>query len=197
MPSNHLLLCRPLLLLPSIFHSVRGFSNESVLRIRWPEYWSFSFSISPSNEYSGLISFRMGWLVLLAVRGTLKSLQGLVYHKGLTISLNFWNTILEWKNRAECGCRWLSERGWFTLVTSGLCLPCVWLQRGPCFMSLAPRKAHLQSKCLLTEHHVCPVVKRVACKLNRHESRTGGVYTARWFCFSGESCLTQCFFHPW
>ena len=64
-------------------------------------------------------------------------------------------------------------------------------------MSLAPRKSRLQSKCLLTAHHVCPVVKRVACKLNRHESRTGGVYMARWFCFSGESCLTQCFFHPW
>ena len=74
MPSSHLILCRPLLLLPSIFHSVRVFSSESVLRIRWPKYWSFSFSISPSNEYSGLISFRMHWLDLLAVQGTLKSL---------------------------------------------------------------------------------------------------------------------------
>ena len=74
MPSNHLILCRPLLLLPSIFPSVRVFSSESVLRIRWPKYWSFSFSISPSNEYSGLISFRMGWFDLLAVQGTLKSL---------------------------------------------------------------------------------------------------------------------------
>ena len=73
MPSNHLILCRPLLL-PSIFPSIRVFSNESVLRIRWPEYWSFSFSISPSNEYSGLISFRMDWLDFLAVQGTLKSL---------------------------------------------------------------------------------------------------------------------------
>ena len=67
MPSNHLILCHPLLLLPSIFPSVRVFSNESALRIRWPKYWSFSFSISPSNEYSGLISFRMDWLDLLAV----------------------------------------------------------------------------------------------------------------------------------
>ena len=75
MPSNHLILCRPLLLLPSIFPSIRVFSNESVLRIRWPKYWSFSFSISPSNEYSGLISFRMDWLDLLAVQGTLKSLS--------------------------------------------------------------------------------------------------------------------------
>ena len=74
MPSNHLILCRPLLLLPSIFPSIRVFSKESVLSIRWPKYWSFSFSISPSNEYSGLISFRMDWLHLLAVQGTLKSL---------------------------------------------------------------------------------------------------------------------------
>ena len=75
MPSNHLILCHPLLLPPSIFPSVRVVSNESVLRIRWPKDWSFSFSISPSNEYSGLISFRMDWLDLLAVQGTLKSLQ--------------------------------------------------------------------------------------------------------------------------
>ena len=74
MPSNHLILCCPLLLLPSIFPSIRVFSNESVLRIRWSKYWSFSFSISPSNEYSGLISLRMDWLDLLAVQGTLKSL---------------------------------------------------------------------------------------------------------------------------
>ena len=74
MPSNCLILCRPLLLLPSIFPSIRVFSNESVLHIRWPKYWSFSFSISISNEYSGLIPFRMDWLDLLAVQGTLKSL---------------------------------------------------------------------------------------------------------------------------
>ena len=74
MPSNHLVLCRPLLLLPSIFPSIRVFLNESALHIRQPKYWSFSFSISPSNEYSGLISFRMDWLDLLAVEGTLKSL---------------------------------------------------------------------------------------------------------------------------
>ena len=73
-PSNHLILCHPLLLLPSIFPSLRAFSNESVLRIRWPKYWSFSISISPSSEYSGLISFRMDWLDLLAVQRTLKSL---------------------------------------------------------------------------------------------------------------------------
>ena len=74
MPSNHLILCHPLLLLPSIFPSIRVFSNESTLRIRWPKYWSFSLSTSPSNEYSGLISFKMGWVGLLAVQGTLKSL---------------------------------------------------------------------------------------------------------------------------
>ena len=73
-PSNHLILCHPLFLQPSIFPSIRVFSNESALRIRWPKDWSFSFSISPSNEYSGLISFRMDWLDLLAVQGTLKSL---------------------------------------------------------------------------------------------------------------------------
>ena len=74
MPSNYFILCRPLLLLPSIFPSIKVFFNESVLHIRWPKYWSFSFSISPSNEYSGLISFRMDWLDLPAVQGTLKSL---------------------------------------------------------------------------------------------------------------------------
>ena len=73
-PSNHLILCHPLLLLPSIFPSIRVFSNESALRIRWPKYWGFSFSISPSNEYSGLISFRIDWFDLPAVQGTLKSL---------------------------------------------------------------------------------------------------------------------------
>ena len=78
MPSNHLILCRPLLPLPSIFPSIRVFFNESVPHIRWPKYWSLSFSISPSNEYSGLTSFRMNWLDLLAVQGTLKGL--LQYH---------------------------------------------------------------------------------------------------------------------
>ena len=74
MPSDHLILCRPLLLLPSIFPSIRVFSNESALRISWPKYWSFSFNVSPSNEHPGLISFRMDWLDLLAVQGTRKSL---------------------------------------------------------------------------------------------------------------------------
>ena len=74
MPCNHLILCRPLLLVPSVFLSIRVFSSESVLHVRWPKYWSFRFSISPSNEYSGLISYRIDWLDLLAVQGTLKSL---------------------------------------------------------------------------------------------------------------------------
>ena len=82
MPPNHLILCRPLLLPPSIFPSIRVFSNESVLHIRWPKYWSFNFSISPSNEYSGLISFRINWLDLPAVQGTLKSL--LQHHSSKT-----------------------------------------------------------------------------------------------------------------
>ena len=88
MPSNHLIFCHPLLLLPSIFPSIRVFSNESVLRIRWPVYWSFSFSISSSNEYSGLISFRMDWLDLLAVQGTLKSL---LQHHSSKASI-FWHS---------------------------------------------------------------------------------------------------------
>ena len=84
MPSNHLILCHPLLLPPSIFPSIRVFSNESVLRIRWPKYWSFYFSISPSNEYSGLISFKMDWLDLIAVQGTLKSL---LQHQSSKVSI--------------------------------------------------------------------------------------------------------------
>ena len=83
MPSNYLILCRPLLLLPSIFPSIRVFSNELVLRIRWPKYWSISFSISPSNEYLGLISFKTDWLDFLAVQGTLKSL---LQHQNLKAS---------------------------------------------------------------------------------------------------------------
>ena len=87
MPSNHLILCCPLLLLPSIFPSIKVFSNESVLRIRWPKYWSFSFNISPSSEYSGLISFRMDWFDLLAVQGTLKSL--LQHHSSKALILQY------------------------------------------------------------------------------------------------------------
>ena len=82
--SNHLILCRPLLLPPSIFPGIRVFSNESVLRIRWPKYWSFSFSINPSNDHSGMISFRMDWFDLLAVQGTLKSL---LQHHNLKVSV--------------------------------------------------------------------------------------------------------------
>ena len=89
MPSNHLILCHPLLLLPSIFPSIRVFSKESVLHIRWPKYWSFSFSIGPSNEYSGLTSFRMDWLDLLAVQGTLKSL---LQHHGSKASILWHST---------------------------------------------------------------------------------------------------------
>ena len=93
MPSNHLILCYPLLLLPSIFSSIRVFSNESILHIRWPRYWSFSFSISPSNDYLGLISFRIAWFALLAVRGTIKSL--IQHHSSKTsilgIQLSLWS----------------------------------------------------------------------------------------------------------
>ena len=88
MPSSHLILYHPLLLLPSILPSIRVFSNESALHIRWPKYWSFSFNITPSNEYSGLISFRMDWLDLLAVHGTLKSL---LQHHSSNASILLWS----------------------------------------------------------------------------------------------------------
>ena len=88
MPSNHLILCHPLLLLPSIFPNIRVFSNESAFCIRWPKYWSFSFNISPTNEHPGLISFRMDWLDLLAIQGTLKSL---LHHHSLKVSI-LWNS---------------------------------------------------------------------------------------------------------
>ena len=87
MPSNHLVLCHPLLLLPSIFPKIRVFSNESALHIRWPKYWSFSFSISPSSEYSGLISFRVDWFDFLAIQGTLRSL--LQHHSSNASILHF------------------------------------------------------------------------------------------------------------
>ena len=101
MPSKHLILCRPLLL-ASIFPSIRVFSSESVLHIRWPKYWSFSFSISPSSEYSGLISFRIDWLDLLAVQGTLKSL--LQHHSSSALSFLYGPTLTSildyWKNHS-------------------------------------------------------------------------------------------------
>ena len=94
MPSKHLILCHPLFLLPSIFPSIRVFSNESVLRIQWPKYWSFSFSISPSSEYSGLISFRMDWFDLLAFQGTLKSL--LQHHSSsISVKLQIFKYVLK------------------------------------------------------------------------------------------------------
>ena len=90
MPSNHLILCRPLLLLPSVFPSISVFSIESVLHIKWPKYWSFCFSISPSNEYSGLISFRMDWLDLLAVQGTLQEYSPTPQFKSISsLALSF------------------------------------------------------------------------------------------------------------
>ena len=108
MPSSHLILCRPLLLLPSISPSIRVFSNESVLHIRWPKYWSFSFNSNPSSEHPGLISFRMDWLNLVAVQGTLKSL--LQYHSSkasilwcsafFTVQLSHPYMTDHWKNRS-------------------------------------------------------------------------------------------------
>ena len=109
MPSNQLILHHPLLLLPSIFPRIRVFSNKSVLRMRWPEYWSFSFSISPSSEYSGLISFRIDWLDLLAVQGTLKSLQhhsskaSILRHSAFFIVPTLTSIHDYWKNHSQIG----------------------------------------------------------------------------------------------
>ena len=107
MPSNHLILCHPLPLPPSIFSSIRVFSNESILCIRWPKYWSFSFSISPSNEYSGLIFFGMDWLDLLAVQGTLKSL---LQHHSLNASML----------SLDCGGRMIPSQSRERVMISGL-----------------------------------------------------------------------------
>ena len=95
MPSNHLILCHPLLLPPLIFSSIRVFANESALRFRWPKYWSFSFSISPSNEYSELLSFRIGWFDLLTVQGTLKSL---LQHRGCKVSILWVLSLFLWSS---------------------------------------------------------------------------------------------------
>ena len=105
MPSNHFILCRPLLLLPSIFPSIWVFSNESALRIRWPKYWSFSFNISPSSEHSGLVSFRMDWLDLLAVQGTLKSFLRHHSSKASILLVHFrerlWQLWAGWEGKQE------------------------------------------------------------------------------------------------
>ena len=100
-PSNHHILCCSLLLLPSMFPSIRDFSKESVLPIRWPKYWSFSFSISPSNDYSGLISFRMDWLDLLAVQGTLVFSNTTVQkHQFFGVQLSLWSNFHYWKSHS-------------------------------------------------------------------------------------------------
>ena len=118
MPSNHLILCCPLFLLPSIFPSIRVFSNESAYRIRWPKYWSFSFNISPSNEHSGLISSRMDWLDLLAVQGTLKSLLQAPQFKSINSSaLSFFYspTLTSWFQLFVNAALWnkIMGRNWF------------------------------------------------------------------------------------
>ena len=127
MSSNHIILCRPLLLLPSIFPSIRIFSNESALHIRWPKYCSFSFNISPSNEHPGLISFRMDWLDLLAVQGTLKSLlqhhsskASILWHSSFLYSPTLTSIHDHWKNHSldetnlcwQCLCFLICCLGW-------------------------------------------------------------------------------------
>ena len=113
MPSNHLILCRPLVLLPSIFPSIRVFSSESVLCIRWPKDWCFSFSISPSNEYSGLISIRMDWFDLLVVQGTLKSVPQ--FKECTTVQKNQFFSDLSSLWSSSHICTWLMEKTWLWL----------------------------------------------------------------------------------
>ena len=149
MPSNHLILCWPLLLLPSIFPSIRVFSNESLLHIRWPKYWSFSFNISPSNEYSGLISFKIDWLDLLAVQGTLKSLlqhhsskASILWHSAFlivqllhpymtnTLILVQWPIVMSSKNCVEM-------TSWVKVEVMSLNLPFQVGEHGPAEQSLS------------------------------------------------------------
>ena len=139
MLSNHLILCFPLLLLPSIFPSIRVFSNESAHRIRWPDYWSFSFSISPSNEYSGLISLRMGWLDLLAVQGTLKSL--LQHHS------------------SKASILWRSA--FFIVQLSHLCIHDYWKNHRQLQLSFVPPSFSLETICLILRTFL-PLVSAVA-----------------------------------
>ena len=164
MPSNHLILCHPLLLLPSIFPSIRVFSNESALHIRWPKYWSFSFNISPSNEHTGLISFRMGWLDLLAVQGTLKSI--LQYHSskasilwcsiffivqlshlymttGKTIALTRWTFVGKIMSLLFT----MLSRLAITFLSRSKCLLISWLQ-SPSAVILEPKKIKSLFPCL-------------------------------------------------
>ena len=118
--SNHFILCHPLLLLPSIFPSIRVFSNESVIHIRWPKYWSFGFSISPSNEYWGLISFRMDWFDLFVVQGTLKSL--LQHHSSIALILQHSAFFIMIKLGLFQGCKdssvYASQSMWYTILTN-------------------------------------------------------------------------------
>ena len=137
MPSNHLILCRPLLLLPSTFPSIRVFSNESVLHIRWPKYWSFSFSISPSNEYPGLISFRMDCLDLLAIQGTLKSLR---HHSSKALILHSVFFIVQLSHPYMTTGKTISLTRW-TFVGKVMSLLFNMLSR--CVIAFLPRSKHL------------------------------------------------------
>ena len=138
MPSNHLILCHPLLLLPSIFPSIRVFSNESALCIRWPKYWSFSFSISPSNKYSGLISFRIDWFDLLAVQGTFKSLQQrnlkVISFQVASISLTWFRSGQENSGKEE-------TTSWAGVEGKAICVQSLWevLASGGCLAVTASR----------------------------------------------------------
>ena len=144
-PSNHLILCHPLHLLPSIFPSIRVFSNESVLQIRWPKYWSFSSSISPSNEYSGLISFRIDWFDLLAVQATLKSL---LQHHSSKASILWCSAIF----MVQPSHPYMNTGKSIALTIVGKVIPLLFNMLSKLFIAFLPR-----SKCLLISwlcHHL-------------------------------------------
>ena len=148
MPSNHLIFCRPLLLLPSIFPSIRVFSNESVLRSRWPKYQSFSFSISPCNEYSGLISFKMDWLDLLAVQRTLKSLLQHHSSKASTLQLSAFSTV-------HLSHPYMTTRKTITLTRQTIVGKVMFLlfnMLSRLVMAFLPRSKLLASHCMCIQH---------------------------------------------
>ena len=178
MPCNHLTLCRPLLLPPSIFPSITVFSNESVLHIRWPNYWSFSFNISPSNEYSGLISFRMNWLDLLAVQGTLKALlqhhgsrapilrcsaflivqlSHLYMTTGKTIALTIWTFVSKVMSLLFN----MLSRLLIAFLPRSKCFLISWLQ-SPSTVSLEPKKLRSVTVCIVSPP-ICHEVMGQSC----------------------------------
>ena len=174
MPSNHLILCHPLLLLPSTFPSIRVFSNESALHIRWPKYWSFSFNISPSNEHPVLISYRMDWLDLLAVQGTLKSLQHHCSKASILWLSAFFIVQLSHPYMTTGKPIALIRR---TFVDKAISLLFNMLSR--LAIAFLPRR---RKRLLILLLQSTSAVKNEALKMHTHTH----TYLYYWFCFSGE-----------